>query len=333
MVPVVARENRQSTNWCPRRVISSRWRPRCGEVSCSPASRRTRCSWGSRITLPLQNDPLRDAPRLLQIFRTLPGYLGAWPKPGFLDMLPLNLAGAPATEGMAQLLLGIWRWQGRGFSVLSMDPAILQEVDRQVGFAETDEPAQIRVRVGDLSNAQFRDWLDSWGYSRGQNATTGNARFLAILTQQLGVPQADALHRRSAIARRTVGLPTGRRIPIAGRPQFRDLEIDGRGGPGRRGIKYPRLTSLRHSTGSVASRPRSCDTPNESSCERMSTCSGRTASPLINLPSFDVFRKNQQDTPDDAAKDTAIRPPISPRHTSKWNPRPHSSWYFRLSKR
>ncbi len=141
----------------------------------------------------LQNDPLRDAPRLLQIFRTLPGYLGAWPKPGFLDLLPWNLAGAPATEGMAQLLLGIWRWQGRGFSVLSMDPEILQEVDRQVGFAETDEPAQIRVRVGDLSNARFRDWLDSWGYSRGQNATTGNARFLAILTQQLGVPQADAL--------------------------------------------------------------------------------------------------------------------------------------------
>ncbi|MHB8970577.1 MAG: hypothetical protein ACYC3X_08030 [Pirellulaceae bacterium] len=141
----------------------------------------------------LQANSAASSPRFLDIIRTLPGFLGAWPKPGFLDLLPFNLAGTPATDGMTQVLLGIWRWQGRGFSVLSMAPAILQEVDRQIGFEETAEPAQLRIRVGDLSQAKFRDWLDAWGYRRGWSISTGNARFLAILTQQLGVPQDAAL--------------------------------------------------------------------------------------------------------------------------------------------
>jgi hypothetical protein len=141
----------------------------------------------------LRDDPAGDAPRLLQIVRTLPGYLGAWPKPGFLDMLPTRFIGPQSAEGLTQLLFGIWRWQGRGFSVLSMDPEILQQVDQQIGFEETGDPAQIRIRVGDLSQARFRSWIDSWAHARGWSASAGNARFLAILTQQLGVPQPDAL--------------------------------------------------------------------------------------------------------------------------------------------
>ncbi|MHB8957858.1 MAG: hypothetical protein ACYC4U_33330 [Pirellulaceae bacterium] len=141
----------------------------------------------------LQNVPLRNAPRLLEIFRTLPGYLGAWPKPGFLDLLPFNVAGTPTSEGLTRVLLGIWRWQGRGFSVLSFEPAVLEAVERQIGFVETDTDVQVRVRIGDLSQAHFRDWLDSWGYTRGRKVSAGNARLLAILTQQLGVPQVEAL--------------------------------------------------------------------------------------------------------------------------------------------
>ena len=101
--------------------------------------------------------------RLLQIIRTVPGFLGAWPKPGFLDLLPFRLAGEPDAQGFSQMLLGIWRWQGRGFSVLSMDPALLQDVSEQVGFVEVEDPAQIRVHIGDLSTARFGDWLGRAG--------------------------------------------------------------------------------------------------------------------------------------------------------------------------
>jgi len=140
--------------------------------------------------------PLRDlpdeAPRLLQTLRTLPGYLGAWPKPGFLDMLPIRFQDS-ATEGMAQLLFGIWRWQGRGFSVLAVDPQLLEQISRQIGFEETADPAHLRVHVGDLSTAQFRSWIDHRAYHQAQAASAGNTQFLALLTQQLNVPPADAL--------------------------------------------------------------------------------------------------------------------------------------------
>jgi hypothetical protein len=157
----------------------------------------------------LRDDPMTDAPRLLQIFRTLPGYLGAWPKPGFLDMLPTRIIGPASAEGITQLMLGIWRWQGRGFSVLSMDPQILEQVDQQIGFEEIDDPAQIRIRVGDLSTAQFRSWIDSWGYVRGRNATVANTRLLAILTQQLGVLQADALNAAQQLLDAQLVCPLG----------------------------------------------------------------------------------------------------------------------------
>ena len=121
---------------------------------------------------------------------------------------------------MTQLLLGIWRWQGRGFSVLSMDPTILQDIDRQVGFVEADELAQVRVRIGDLSHAQIRPWLESWGYNRGRNVSAGNAQFLATLTQQLGVPQADALQVAQEL------LDAELTCPLGGEYQLVD---DGRG--------------------------------------------------------------------------------------------------------
>lgn len=134
-----------------------------------------------------------DGPRMLELIRSLPAYLGAWPKPGFLDILPLGMGGRPGAEGFSQLLLGIWRWQGRGFSVLSMERNILEAVDRQIGFLEEDDLAQVRIQVGDLSAAKFRTWIDARSFTRAGQISQGNAQFLGILTQQLGVPQADAL--------------------------------------------------------------------------------------------------------------------------------------------
>jgi hypothetical protein len=238
---------------------------------------------------------MRDAPRLLQIFRTLPGYLGAWPKPGFLDLLPLHIAGTPATEGMTQLLLGIWRWQGRGFSVLAMDPEILQEVDRQVGFEESDEPAQIRVRVGDLSTARFRPWLDSWGYVRGQNTTAGNTHFLAILTQQLGVPQADALHVGQQLLDAQLVCPLGGEYQLLGDPDSvawqstaadQDSVFDVPDG-----YIAPPLVWFRGLDAQLMRYPERLVLRAHIDMQQ------KDRDPVIELPPFDLLRKKQPETP------------------------------------
>ncbi len=149
-----------------------------------------------RLFLGVQDrEPLRQ-PRpdqslqLLQIVRTAPGFLGAWPKPGFLDMIPLTSGGA-AKDGFTELPFGLLRWQGRGFSVLSMDKNIITQASEQIGFLES-KPAQVRVRIGDLSKARFRGWLNQMGYERARQVSVANARFMSILSQQLKVPLAES---------------------------------------------------------------------------------------------------------------------------------------------
>ena len=88
--------------------------------------------------------------RTLMILRSAPAYLGAWPQLGLLDLLPLG--GRPDAQGYSQLPLGLWRRQTPdGFSVLSFDPAILETTVPQLGIERSDYQAQVRIRIGDIS--------------------------------------------------------------------------------------------------------------------------------------------------------------------------------------
>lgn len=130
----------------------------------------------------------------LQIIRAIPGHLGAWPKPGFLDALPFNLGGSEAdANGFSRLLFGVMRWQGQGFSVISLDREILERTSRALHIVETTDPTQIQVHAGDLSQAKFARWIDTMIYERARQTSVGNAKFLNLLTQQLSAPRADAL--------------------------------------------------------------------------------------------------------------------------------------------
>lgn len=134
-----------------------------------------------------QSSP-EDVLRPLRILRTAPGFLGAWPKPGFLDAIPFVPEDA---EGISRIPLGLLRWQGRGFSVLSWDEDLLTEASEQLGFIKEDHAAQVRLRVKDLRQAKFRDWLDQLGYERAYRVSVANARLMSLLHQQLRVPLSE----------------------------------------------------------------------------------------------------------------------------------------------
>jgi hypothetical protein len=130
--------------------------------------------------------------KTLQMIRTTPGYIGSWPKAGYLDLLPFNLGGSePDPNGFSLLPLGLWRRQGAGFSVLAFDPQLLASVTPELRVVEAETPAQIRLHVGDLSQAKFRPWITNLYYSRALEASAGNVRFLHALNHQLRVPMAE----------------------------------------------------------------------------------------------------------------------------------------------
>jgi len=131
--------------------------------------------------------------KTLMILQTTPGYLGAWPKPGFLDWLPLGLGGGPPDHfGYSQLLFGVWRRQWDAFSVLSFDPHLLAHITPHLIPDEAANDAQIRIHVGDLSKAKLRPWVNTLAYDRSYQASLGNAKLLHTLSQQLGVPRGQA---------------------------------------------------------------------------------------------------------------------------------------------
>jgi hypothetical protein len=145
------------------------------------------------------NHPLTDLRpdsllKTLMMVRTTPGYLGAWPKPGFLDLLPWGLGGGPPdVQGFSQLPLGIWRRQWADYSVVAFDPNLLANVTPQLRVEETEDAAQVRLHIGDLSNAKLQTLVNQLSYNRAWQASLGNTRLLHILTQQLQVPRNEAL--------------------------------------------------------------------------------------------------------------------------------------------
>ncbi|MEX2176328.1 MAG: hypothetical protein WD872_18340 [Pirellulaceae bacterium] len=131
--------------------------------------------------------------KTFQMIRTTPGYVGSWPAAGFLDALPFNLGGSvPDENGFSRLPFGLWRRQGAGFSVLAFDPKLLAEVTPQLRVAEAETEAQIRLHVGDLSQAKFEPWVNGLYYMRGLEASAGNTQLLQTLNQQLHVPVDEA---------------------------------------------------------------------------------------------------------------------------------------------
>jgi hypothetical protein len=129
-----------------------------------------------------------------KILRTTPGYLGAWPKTGFLDLLPLQLGGGqPDAAGFSPLPLGIWRRQWESFSVLAADPNLLADVTPHLAAEEVEDEAQIRIAVGDLSESKLQTWVNDLMFARARQVSLGNARLLHGLSQQLAVPREDAL--------------------------------------------------------------------------------------------------------------------------------------------
>jgi hypothetical protein len=147
---------------------------------------------GVQDMIPLSDLPPKGLLQTLQLIRSTPGYLGGWPKPGFLDVLPLGLGGSPPDEyGFSKLLFGLWRRQGNGFSVLAFDPQLLADVTPHLRPVEAAEPAQIRIHVSDLSQSKFASWINATWFQRAVETSAGNCHLLHSLNQQLHVPLAD----------------------------------------------------------------------------------------------------------------------------------------------
>ena len=130
--------------------------------------------------------------KTFKLLKEVPGYLGSWPSPGYTNWMPA-LGGQPDSGGYTySRLLKLWKLQWESFSVLSFNQARLESLKPHLKIVEAERPAQVRIKVGDLTNSNLRDWANSVNYRRAWQTSIANTQLLNLLVQQFRVTPQEA---------------------------------------------------------------------------------------------------------------------------------------------
>lgn len=137
------------------------------------------------------------------------GYIGTAGGAGPLGILDQAITGAADPAGYAQSPRLLFRRQVDPFRVFSLHREILAEVTPQLRFEPAERPAQVRLRVADLSRAGIAPVAQQWAYRRAMTGTLGNLRLIHAMIQQFHVPADDALAAAQLILGANLVCPLG----------------------------------------------------------------------------------------------------------------------------
>ena len=115
------------------------------------------------------------------------GYIGTWPRPGILELLQ-----DPSLEpGTQPQPLGEQMWQAQEdkFLLISFKPDVIQEVRPQLAFEPAPRPAQVRLRIDDLTGKQLATTVNALGYMRARDTSVAPSRMMNSLANLLHVPR------------------------------------------------------------------------------------------------------------------------------------------------
>lgn len=152
----------------------------------------------------------------LRVLKSIPGYIGTWPSPGYLDRLPFGLGGgAPDMYGFSRSLFGLWRWQGGGFSIVSFDRSIIEQCLNWIRPVPADDYAQGRVFIGDLKNSRVASFFNILSFRRAAQTSRGNLMLLDAMQEQLHIPVEDALAAAEQLLDARLQCPLGGKYETA----------------------------------------------------------------------------------------------------------------------
>lgn len=138
-------------------------------------------------------------------------YVGAWPRPHLLDRFLGRPSGPYDDDGIARTrgLFDLWFRRADDFFLFSFKRDVLLEVGPQLAMVETEVPAQIRLRIDDLSNKQIAEAVSALGYMQARDASASAARFMNTLSTQLHIPPEVALPVAEDLVGGTFTCPLG----------------------------------------------------------------------------------------------------------------------------
>jgi hypothetical protein len=125
------------------------------------------------------------------LLNAIVGYVGTTGRLGFLSLLNLGIPPGADASGFARGRGPMCRYQNERFTVFSFQREVLAAVCPQLRFVQAERPAQLRLRVDDLSAARLTPMLNTMGFLRTRQTSLGNIRLMHALAQQLHVPGGD----------------------------------------------------------------------------------------------------------------------------------------------
>ena len=124
------------------------------------------------------------------------GYLGAWPKPGLLELL----IGSTPPAGEQPEPVGDQFWQARqeDFLLISFKPDVVEQVLPQLAIEQADRPAQVWLAIDDLTGKLLAETVNALGYKRTRETSVAASRMMNSLANQFRVarPECRALAER-----------------------------------------------------------------------------------------------------------------------------------------
>jgi hypothetical protein len=120
------------------------------------------------------------------------GYIGSWPQTGYLNFVAPDIK--PDADGYGRgdsFNEEFWYRQVGKFTTLSFQQSILKDVTPTFEMVDAERPAQVRLRIGDLSQSDWSKALDAYGYMQARKASLAGAGLMDALAEQLRVPREE----------------------------------------------------------------------------------------------------------------------------------------------
>jgi hypothetical protein len=184
--------------------------------------------------------------------REIVGYLGAWPRPGWLWLLGATANSPVDSGGYSQFITGGWRRVVGKYTLLSFQREILAEITPQLRFEPVDRPAQVWLHADDLRSSRLAPAANAYGYRQATELSRGNAQFLNSMHEQLHVPVAECLTAAESLLAAKLICPLGGKYEfqssVQGSPRWRSTAISNsasRSGEPPADYEFPALYWLR----------------------------------------------------------------------------------------
>ncbi|MCH1496400.1 MAG: hypothetical protein L7U72_14340, partial [Rubripirellula sp.] len=79
------------------------------------------------------------------------------------------------------------------FSVVSFHPDVLTGSLPHLAAMDSQESAQVRLKIGDLGGSQLRSWVNQQLYQRASESSSAGAAYLDLLAKSMPIHHEDAM--------------------------------------------------------------------------------------------------------------------------------------------